>query len=211
MAMRTPYILSLMAAVLLIFQHGVGAQEESTRILWREEPLQQLKINEEYLARSPEHVRAILSFLSTRAGTACQQTEPNVVAVDLNDPDLLDMKLADLFTPAKLTCELPARIGYDDQCSEEHIRFVKKWFRRDAAIFQELDSCVRAPATAKNRTVLDFIEMQEDGSAVIVRYAITQWNAFGTKTDTYADRFELQFDALQRTAHEVTDSRIARF
>ncbi|MCA9394574.1 MAG: hypothetical protein KC900_10250 [Candidatus Omnitrophica bacterium] len=203
-------MISLLAAVLLILPGYAGAQE-STRILWRDEPRQQLHINRDYINSSPEHIRAILAFLSTRAGTACQQTEPNVIAVDLNDPDLLEMGLADLFTPAKLACELTAGVGYDDQCSEEHIRFVKKWFRRDAAIFQELDSCARAAATDGNRTVFDLLEIEADAAAVTVRYTITQWNPFGTKTESFSDRYELQYDTLQRTAHEIVDSNMARF
>ncbi|MCA9402450.1 MAG: hypothetical protein KC897_01600 [Candidatus Omnitrophica bacterium] len=203
-------MISFLATFLLILPGYAGAQEP-TRILWRDQPRQQLHINLDYINNSPEHIRAILAFLSTRGGTACQQTESNVVTVDLNDPDLLELGLADLFTPVKLTCELTAGVGYDDQCSEDHIRFVKKWFHRDAAVFQELDSCARTAATDNNRTVFDSLEIEEDAAAVTVRYTITQWNPFGTKTESFADRYELQYDTLQRTAHEIVDSNIARF
>ena len=182
-----------------------GYAQEATRVLWREDPLQQLKVNEEYIAQSPEHIRAILAFLSTRAGTSCQQTEPTVVTIDLNDPEILNMELADMFTPGKLTCELSAGVGFEDQCSEEHISFVKKWFRRDTAVFQELEKCNRVPATATLQHVFSAIEMKEDGNAVEVRYAITQVdNRTGARnTRHFVDRYELDYDMLRRTAHET--------
>ncbi len=204
-SMSTPAKLSIaLTAIVITLTGGQVRSSEATRVLWREEPMQRLKVNEDFIARSPEHVRAILAFLSTRAGTACQQTEPNVVTVDLNDPDLLEMELADLFTPAKLTCELSSEIGFDDQCSDEHIAFVKKWFRRDSAVFQELNKCARVPATAGRQRVFSAIEIEEKGNVVDVRYTITHMdNRNGSQiSHQFFDRYELDFDMLHRTVHE---------
>lgn len=207
--MKLMPIPAFIITVLAVLTGGMTAvpvhAQETTRVLWREDPLQQLKVNSDFISASPEHIRAILAFLSTRAGTACQQTEPTVVTVDLNDPELLNMKLADMFTPAKLTCELSAGIGFDDQCSDEHIAFVKKWFRRDAAVFQEVEKCARVPATAALQRVFSAIEMKEDGNAVEVRYAITQTdNRTGARsTQRFVDRYELEYDMLRRTVHDT--------
>lgn len=179
--------------------------QDATRVLWQEDSLQQVKLNESFIQQSPEHIRAILAFLSTRAGTACQQTEPNVVTIDLSDPDILDMELSDIFTPAKLTCELSKEVGYDDQCSDEHLDFVKKWFRRDTAIFKELESCARIPATAPLQSALSYIEIKERDGTVEVHYAITRTDtrAATAETKRFVDRYELEYDMLRRTAHDA--------
>lgn len=199
-----PWIFLLGGLMLLIGALRSDAQD-ITRVLWQEDPLQQVKVNEDFIQRSPEHIRAILAFLSTRAGTACQQTAPHVVTIDLNDPEILDMELNDLFTPAKLTCELSKEVGYDDQCSDEHLAFVKKWFRRDTAIFKELESCARVPATASLQSALSYIEIREQNGIVDVHYAITRTDtrAGTAETKRFVDRYELEYDMLQRTAHDV--------
>lgn len=186
--------------LLAVFLKTAAAQQ-ATSILSRDNPSQPAKINREYISNSPEHIRAILAFISTQGDTDCQRIESSVVNLDLKDPEIFDMELEDMFTPEKLTCKLTLEVGYDDQCSDDHERFVKKWFRRDQAIFRDIEACVRNPQAEAAKSVLMALEIMDSGTAIEARYALT---SVGTnETKRFVDRFELELDTLRRTGHEV--------
>ena len=201
MKLISRFIINGLVLAILFGCVGNAQAQEAVRVVWWEAQDEPIWINRDYISNSPEHIRAILAFLSTRGGTDCEKIDSSVLDVELKDPDILEFDLDDLFTPEKLTCRLSEEIGYDDQCSDEHIRFIKKWFRRDQTVFRDLESCVRNPQAEVAKSTLIALEVADKGNTVEVRYAITRP---GTKMiNRYVERYVLELDTVRRTDHQA--------
>ena len=83
------------------------AGQGNIKILWLEEGCGDCYIiNTDYLKDAPEQVRAILAYISTKGGTACQYNK--------ND---------------EIVCDLTSALSLGAQGSDKHVAFIKRWLK----------------------------------------------------------------------------------
>ena len=127
------------------------------KVLWRVHDGRKIALNEDYLRKAPDSVKAILAYISALAGTECWW--------DKDQPDR---------SMTNLKCKLTWALGLGFQGSNKYKDFLHYWFRHDPQL-SKFDDFNAVPYTATNQNFFDYINLQSLGRG---EYAIeykTSW------------------------------------
>ncbi len=149
----------------------------------------QAVVRADRLKALPESTRAILALYALQNGAGCEDR-----------------------SEAGLRCRLTSALGFQAQCSAEHIAFVRKWFPgpipalntrgrpveleqpRTAGTLENL--CYGQPDTASWQNIWELIRVSTEGETVRVR-AVGQWSSQnGSGKFAYATQFHVAANSI---------------
>ena len=168
---------------------------DTVRILWREirydadvqDTVSAIVLNNDYLSRLPDPERAALGYVATFIGTDCQW-----------DGGARDDR-------SNLKCMLISALGLGYQCSEQHLGFLRKWFRSDKKVLAALQDCPTTPFTASSQETFDSIGLINDGGELRVFFAAAGMNMQTGDSWNYSETDYFQTDGSQiRMLHAET-------
>jgi hypothetical protein len=175
-------------------------RDKTVKYLWREDKYdEELKdtfstiiINEELCGTLTEPERAALGFVVTFIGSECSW----------------DGEANDDFS--NLTCKTlrSLRLGY--QCSNQHLGFLRQWFRNDSKSLKELNNCPTVPCTASSQSTFDYINLNVKGNNISVEFTANGVNMrMGESWSwTETDHFQLFKDNIKRIKKD--ESKVKR-
>jgi hypothetical protein len=171
--------------------------DKKENFLWREDRYnEELKdtfntivINNNLIETISEPEKAALGFVSTFVGSECDW----------------DGKASEDFNNLKCKTLTSLNLGY--QCSDEHLGFLKKWFRNDSKSLKELENCPTVPYTATNQNTFDYINLNVRDNIIAVEFGASGINLrMGESWSwTETDYFEFQNDNIKLIKKEKTE------
>ena len=139
------------------------ARDTAVRFLWLEmrfdpefgDSISTIVLNEDYIATMPEEERAAVGYIATFVGNECWW-----------DGDYTSDR-------SNLKCVILSALGLGYQCSEQHLGFLRKWFRGDSAALARLrdEDCITMPYTATVQSSFDQISLARKGDVISLDYS----------------------------------------
>ncbi|OHT43409.1 hypothetical protein [Flavobacterium tructae] len=162
--------------------------DKSVKFLWREDEYdKELKdtvntifINKEYAKNISEPEKAALGFVASFIGSECDwDGEPN----EKRD---------------NLSCKINTALNIGYQCSEEHLSFLRKWFKNDKKQLERLADCSAVPFTASSQVTFDYINVVTKGDTIKISFKAVGASMRTQKSSSYKeeDTFVLKKDNL---------------
>jgi len=159
-------------------------QDNYIKILWLDEN-RFIQLNEDYIKTVTNQQRAALGYIAAFVGNECEWD---------------GAKNAD---ESNLKCKLNYALGFGYQCSDQQLSFLKKWFRKDKKIIENLQSCKKTPTSSS--TIQDrFISLNMftgDGVIKIIYSAVgvdldkqRQWQWTEESTYSFTENQIIQSD-----------------
>ncbi len=159
-------------------------------ILWREGDERNIAINEEYIKKASEQIKAILAYFSAKAGSECdwRGDGPN------NEYN-------------NLACVLTDALQLGDQCQKKHVGIIKKWFGKD---IKENPNywCNNVPYTATIQTTYDWILLasRDDDVKVLYKRSWTNLRERESEDVLGEDIFKIHSDKVEIVDAKTWDS-----
>jgi len=107
-----------------------------------------LSFDQRQLDSLKDEEKAALGFVLSFVGNECQR--------DVTHKEKL------------MVCTLTQALGFGYQCGDQHLDFLKYWFRFDNESLEELDFCYKTPNTATLQTELSLLKMAQCGKWIII-------------------------------------------
>ena len=174
--------------------------DKAVRFLWREDKYDEefkdtfntIVIDEDLCKKLSEPERAALGFVVTFIGSECNWDG------EAND-DLGNLKCKTLSSLA---------LGY--QCSEQHLGFLRQWFRNDNKSLKELEDCPTVPYTASSQSSFDYINLNVKDNKISIKFGANGVNMRMGESWNYTetDYFQVANDNIKLIKKE--QSKIER-
>lgn len=172
--------------------------DKSVKFLWREDAYdKELKdtvntifINKEYSKNISEPEKAALGFVASFIGSECDwDGEPNAKYDNLS-------------------CKINTALNIGYQCSEEHLNFLRKWFKNDKKQLERLKDCSAVPFTASVQNTFDYINVVTKGDTIKITFKANGINMRSEKSWSYKeeDTFVLKKDNLVLVKSKESES-----
>ena len=162
--------------------------DKSVKFLWREneydkelnDTVNTIFINQEYCKNISEPEKAALGFIASFIGSEC-------------DWDGEANKKYD-----NLSCKINRALNLGYQCSEEHLNFLRKWFKKDKKALERLTDCSAIPYTASSQETFDYINIITKGDTIKISFEASGVNMRSEKSWSYKeeDTFVLKNDNI---------------
>jgi hypothetical protein len=180
-----------------VIKDSVGTPAKSTtltdktvKFLWREDrydpelkdTFNTIVINEELSKTLTEPEIAALGYVGTYIGSECQWDEN-----DNNDR-------------SNLKCKVLSALNLGYQCSDKHLGFLKRWFKNDKKVLEELNNnCPIIPFTASSQETFSEIILTVNGDSIAVWFTATGVNMPMGESWRYSetDYFKLDNDNIR--------------
>ena len=167
------------AMFLILLSAQAFAQEGFRKIVWREntfnielyDSLSETVIDEEYFRSATPEQRAAIGFVATFTGNDCWW-----------DGDYTADR-------SNLKCRILSALDLSYQCSNQHLGYLRHWFRYDTVSLERLEDCKTVPFTSTIQDTFDSISIYESDNVIIIIAAITGVNI----------REELEWHILEET------------
>ncbi|MCC9018735.1 hypothetical protein [Flavobacterium lipolyticum] len=173
--------------------------DKSVKFLWREDEYdKELKdtvntifINKEYSKNISEPEKAALGFVASFIGSECDwDGEPN----EKRD---------------NLSCKINTALNIGYQCSEEHLSFLRKWFKNDKKQLERLADCSAVPFTASSQVTFDYINVVTKGDTIKISFKVVGASMRTQRSSSYEeeDTFVLKKDNLVLVKSNESESK----
>jgi hypothetical protein len=171
-------------------QPVIKSAEGLTKILWLEKQfdpefnaeVKVIRLNQTYFDKIDEAEKAVIGYYATFHGNECwwENDKPN------DDRSNLRCKIIDAL-----------QLGY--QCSDMQLDFLKKWFRTQPALVQELDHCPTIPTTSTQQDSFEEIIVERKIDVFTIRFTICAENLRDKITRCYEEvhTFRIFADAVE--------------
>ncbi|MBN9297707.1 MAG: hypothetical protein J0I41_11875 [Filimonas sp.] len=136
---------------------------KTIKFLWREDKYDtelkdtfySISINDTFCKTITDPERAALGYVATFIGNECEW-----------DGEAKDDR-------SNLKCKILDALNLGYQCSERHLGFLRKWFKNDTAVQEELkvDNCPTTPNGATIQNTFDEIILTVKGNDIVVSFA----------------------------------------
>lgn len=134
--------------------------DKSVRFLWREDKYDKesndtvntVFINKEYCKNISEPERAAIGFVASFIGSECDW----------------DGKANENYD--NLSCKINTALNLGYQCSETHLSFLRKWFKKDKKSLERLTDCSAVPYTATVQNTFSYINVQTKGDTIKITF-----------------------------------------
>ena len=170
------------------------------QFLWREDQydadakasVSTIVMNKEVINSLSDAERAALGYVVTFIGSDCDwEDDQNNEGSNLKCKALTALKL-----------------GY--QCSDEHLGFLRKWFKTDSKAVKALLDCPIIPFTATSQTTFDFINLTTTGNKISVTFAANGVNMRAEENWSWAETNHFEFDEVHINLVKVEKSAVER-
>ncbi|KLT70237.1 hypothetical protein [Flavobacterium sp. ABG] len=128
-----------------------ASQEDYVTVLWLDKN-RNLQLNDEFIKTITNQQRAALGYIATSIGNECSWDGDE-------KPDKSNLKCKFLWA---------LNLGY--QCSETHLSFLRKWFKEDAAVLQNLQYCSKTESSEKNQDFFIVLKMATLNNTIRIIY-----------------------------------------
>src|SRR5690606_1883677 len=158
-------------------------QNKEIKFLWRETiydkqleaEINTIVLNEEYIRNITEPEKAVLAYIATFIGNACEwDGRAN------NDR-------------SNLKCKILWALDLGYQCSHKHLDFRRFWFRNEEEIKKELMNCPTTPDGATVQDTFDEINLAVDENRIAVSFKVSGFNLRENKSWRWAETQEFEF------------------
>ncbi|MTH14143.1 hypothetical protein [Flavobacterium sp. LC2016-01] len=175
-------------AVTLKTETSIKLTDKSVKFLWRadeydkelKDTVSRIFINQEYSKNISEPEKAALGFVASFIGSDCDwDGEPNAKYDNLS-------------------CKINTALHLGHQCSEEHLGFLRKWFKNDKKALERLKDCSAVPYTASVQSTFDYINITTKGDTITISFAANGVNMRTEQSWSYKeeDTFVFKKDNL---------------
>ncbi|MFN7115563.1 MAG: hypothetical protein ACK4TA_02120 [Saprospiraceae bacterium] len=142
------------------------AAGKTVNFLWREnqydaelkDTVNTIVINEAFCKNMSDAEKAALGFVGTFIGSECWW-----------DGEAKEDR-------SNLKCKILTSLNLGYQCSEQHIGFLKQWFKNDKTALEKLNDCPTIPYTATIQETFNDIRLTTKGDKITVWYAASGVN-----------------------------------
>ena len=183
----------------------IKLKDKTVKFLWREDKYdEELKdtfstiiINEKLCKTLTEPEIAALGYVVTYIGSECQW----------------DGKYNE--DRSNLKCKALDALNLGYQCSDKHLGLLRKWFKNDTKVLEELNYCPTTPFTASSQETFDEITLTTKGDKISVWFGANGVNMpmgeswYWTETDYFQldnDNIKLIKKDKSKVEHEHFDN-----
>ena len=147
-----------------------------------------INLNQNYLKTITDPEKAALAYAATFIGNECNW--------DGN---------AD-HNRGNLKCVILSALNLGYQCSNQHLGFLRSWFRNDEKILKELENCPTTPDGATVQDTFDEINIQTSGNEIIVSFKANGINLRESKSWKWSEKhfFKVKNNELLLLRKEVS-------
>jgi len=174
----------------------IKLEDKNIKFLWRENKynddlkmdINTIVLNEDYIKTISEPEKAVLALVATFVGNECEW------AGKANE------------NRSNLKCKILWALNLGYQCSSTHLDFLRKWFRGNKEIIEELANCPTTPDGATIQDTFDEINIEVKGIQIIVSFKVSGFNIREEKgwKWTEKDVYELQGDEILLIAKDIS-------
>lgn len=156
---------------------------KNIKFLWRENvfnkaldaEVNEIILNKNYLKTVTDPERAALAYVATFIGNEC-----------LWDGQANDSR-------SNLGCKILTALNLGYQCSEQHLGFLRNWFRNNKGILKELENCPTTPDGATIQDTFDEIEIETSDNKIIVFFKAQGINLREGKSWNWTEKHFFEF------------------
>ena len=177
--------------------------DKTKKFLWREDRYDEklkdtfntIVINDNFSKTISQPEKAALGFVITFIGSEC----------DWDGPAREDF--------GNLKCKTLTSLDLGYQCSDEHLGFLKRWFRYDLKALKELENCSTVPYTATSQNTFDYINLEVKNNLIAVEFGASGINLrLGENWSwTETNYFEVQEDNIKLVQKEKSEINREKF
>jgi hypothetical protein len=139
---------------------GPRLVDETVEFLWWEnrydeelkDTFNSIVINEDYCKTISDPERAVIGFAATFVGNECWW-----------DGEAKGDR-------SNLKCKILAALNLGYQCSDQHLGFLRHWFRNDRKSLKELESCPTTPYTSTIQNTFERITLTVKGNRITLYF-----------------------------------------
>lgn len=155
--------------------------------LWRKDrfdqrindTIEEICINTSFCKTISEPEKAAIGYVATFVGSDC-----NWEGDFKNDR-------------SNLKCKILTALNLGYQCSNEHLGFLRKWFKEDKRVLKELENCPTTPYTATSQNTFNKIRILVKGKEISVYFEASGVNTREEKSWTWNETDYFYYDNHQ--------------
>lgn len=130
---------------------SVSIKDKTVQFLWRDTS-GTLLINQDFCKTITDAEKAALGYVATFIGNECEwDGKPTK-------------------DRSNLKCEILTALNLGYQCSEQHLGFLKKWFKNDTTVLEEIKICPTTPNTSTIQDTFDEIVVTTKGNDILISF-----------------------------------------
>ena len=147
-------------------------------------------INEDYCKRITDSERAALGFVATFIGNECWW-----------DGEAKDDR-------SNLKCKILTALNLGYQCSDQHLGFLRKWFRNDKESLEKLEDCSTTPYTSTIQDTFEEIYLTVKENIISVSFIANGINLRDQRKWSWSETDYFQFDADNIKLIKIDKSKV---
>ncbi len=147
-------------------------------------------INEDYCKTISDQERAALGFVATFIGNECWW-----------DEEAKDDR-------SNLKCKILTALNLGYQCSEQHLGFLRKWFRNDKESLEKLQDCPTTPYTSTIQETFKEINLTVKGNEIQVSFKASGINLREQRKWFWSETDYFKFEDDQIRLIKVDKSKV---
>lgn len=177
--------------------------DKKIQFLWRETlydkklatDINTIVLNENYLKNISDPEKAALAYVATFIGNECTW-----------DGEANDNR-------GNLKCKILTALDLGYQCSEQHLGFLRFWFRNNKEILKELENCPTTPDGATIQDTFDEIRVEVSENKIIIFFRANGINLREGKSWNWTEKhfFEFRRNELVLLKKEVSPIKHSNF
>lgn len=177
--------------------------DKKVKFLWREfqydkelsTDINIIILNKNYIKSISDPEKAALAYATTFIGNECSW----------------DGKAND--SRGNLKCKILTALGLGYQCSNEHLGFLRFWFRSNKEILKELENCPTTPDGATVQDTFEEINIETSGNKILVFFKASGVNLREGKSWNWTEKhfFEFKKNELILLKKEISPTHYSNF
>jgi hypothetical protein len=183
----------------------VKLQDKTIKFLWYgkiydkqvKDSIDSIIINEDFCKTITDPEKAALGYVATFIGNEC------------------DWEGAHTDDRSNLKCKILTALNLGYQCSDKHLGFLRKMFKNDTKVQEELksDNCPTNPYTATIQNAFEEISLTVKGNEIKVFFKVNGFNSREEKSWSWTetDYFQVDNDNIKLLKKEESKTKKERF
>ena len=167
----------------------IKLKDKTVKFLWRankydeelKDTFNSIFINEDFCKTITDPEKAALGYVVTFIDSDCERSEESM-------DDFSNLK-----------CKTLSALNLGSKCSDKHLGFLRKWFKKDSKSLKVLEDCPTVPYTASSQSTFDFINLTVKDNNISVEFGVRGINMRIGESWSYSetDYFQLFMDNIK--------------
>jgi len=174
--------------------------DKTVKFLWRadkydealKDTFNSIFIDEDFCKTITDPERAALGYVATFTGNECWWDGEG------NDDR------------SNLKCKILSALKLGYQCSDEHLGFLRKWFKDDKKSLEKLNNCPITPYTATIQDTFDEITLTVNGNKISVFFKASGFNTREGDSWSWTETDYFEFDNNNIKLIKKDESKVKR-